>query len=238
LPGPGVLYVAFGERYVAEAIHSVRSLQRHCPGLPTVLFTDKPAPGAPFDEVRVVEVGHIRAKVDLFIESPFDRTLYLDSDTRVVFDLRDMFDVLNRFDVAMAHDFSRKRLTTGSRIPEYAAIPYAFSEFNSGVVLYGRSPGALRLFETWRQRFHEFKDRTEGWDQASLRVAAWETDVRILTLPPEFNVRSEGVRRRVAKSVADGRNPGLMVPRILHWHGLHEAKWWHRFSPKYRAFNV
>jgi hypothetical protein len=43
------------------------------------------------------------------------------------------------------------------------------------------------------------------------------------------------VRRRVAKSVANGTNPGLMEPRVLHWHGLHDEKWWHRFSPKYRA---
>jgi hypothetical protein len=232
----GVVYVAFGERFVAEAAYSARSLQQHCPGLPAVLFTDKPVTESPFDDVKLVEVGHIRAKVDLLAQSPFEQTLYIDSDTRVVRDLRDVFDVLGRFDLAMAHDFARKRSTMASRIPEYAAIPYAFSEFNGGVILYGRSPGATRFLELWRQRFHQYKEQTQGWDQASLRVAAWESGAQILTLPPEFNVRSEGVRRRVGKSVAAGTNPGVMVPRILHWHGLHEEKWWHRFSPKYRPF--
>lgn len=228
----GVVYVAFGDRFVAEAVHSVDSLRRHCPGLPAVLFTDRPAHGAPFDEVRVVEVGHIRAKVDLLAQSPFDQSLYLDSDTRVVHDLRDVYEVLDRFDLAMCHDFARKRETMSRHIPEYAAIPYAFSEFNGGVILYGNSEAARRFLELWRQRFHQYREQTKGWDQASLRVAAWESRARILTLPPEFNVRSEAVRRRVAKQ----RLPGVMVPRVLHWHGLHDVKWWHRLSPKYRGF--
>lgn len=37
----GVVYVAFGDRFVAEAVHSVRSLQQQCPGLPAALFTDR-----------------------------------------------------------------------------------------------------------------------------------------------------------------------------------------------------
>ena len=80
----GVVYVAFGDRFVAEAVHSVRSLQAQCPGLPAILFTDRPLPGAPFEEVRVVEVGHIRAKVDLLAQSPFDESLYLDSDNPLI----------------------------------------------------------------------------------------------------------------------------------------------------------
>lgn len=232
----GVLYVAFGDRYVAEAVHSVVSLRRHCPGLPAILFTNRALAATPFDDVRVVEVDHSRAKVDLLGLSPFERTLYLDSDTRVVHDLRDVFHVLERFDVAMAHDFARKRRTMASVIAEYDAIPYAYSEFNGGVVLYGRTPGASRFLELWRERFHQFRDRTNGWDQPALRVAAWESGAHIMTLPPEFNVRSAAVRRRVAKSVSAGTNPGVMVPRVLHWHGLHAEKWWHRWSPKYSAW--
>lgn len=230
----GVVYVAFGDKYVAEAVHSAHSLRQHSPGIPTLLFTDRAPAGAPFDEVRIAQIDHIRAKVDLLPESPFDETLYLDSDTRVVRDISDIFDVLARFDVAMTYDFGRKRLTMASRVPEYAAIPYAFGEFNGGVVLFRRSDAALRFLRRWQELFHQYKDKTSGWDQATLRVAAWQSDARIMVLPPEFNIRSAGVKRRVQKSVRDGSNPGLMEPRILHWHGLHDTKWWHRFSPKYR----
>jgi hypothetical protein len=46
-------------------------------------------------------------------------------------------------------------------------------------------------------------------------------------------VRS-GVRRRVGKSVAARLVPASWY-RILHGTDR-DRKWWHRFSPKYRAF--
>ena len=40
-------------------------------------------------------------------ETRFERTLFLDADTRVMAPLGDLFDVLKRFDCAMAHDVRR-----------------------------------------------------------------------------------------------------------------------------------
>jgi lipopolysaccharide biosynthesis glycosyltransferase len=233
----GIIYIAFGERYVAEAIHSARSARRHSPLLPIVLFTDRATQDVSFAEVRVVPMTHMRAKVDYLINTPFEQTLYLDSDTQVVQDLSDMFGLLERFDVAMAHDFSRRRKDFAQRIPAYGAIPYAFPEMNSGVILYNRSAATQRLLQRWQELFYLHKDITRGWDQGTLRIALWESEVRLHTLPVEYNVRPQGVRNRVAKGARAGRDySNQMAPQILHWHGLHERKWWHRFSPKYTAY--
>lgn len=87
----GLLWIAFGERYVSEAEHSAGSA---APMLARALLADRePATGV-FDVVRRIEPGHIRAKVDFLAESPFARTLYLDSDTRVVGELADVFELL------------------------------------------------------------------------------------------------------------------------------------------------
>jgi hypothetical protein len=113
---------------------------------------------------------HPRIKVDLLHESPFKRTLYLDSDTEVVGDISDLFDLLDRFDVGLAHDFTRKRLRWSRAIPEYSEIPYGLSEMNGGVILLGHGPGARQFLQLWQTYFHRYKVVTRGWDQASLRI--------------------------------------------------------------------
>ena len=236
-PTRGVLYIAFGDYCVAEAVHSAASVRAHNPRLATALFGDRDVPDGAFDVVRRIVPEHFRAKVDFLHESPFAQTLYLDSDTRVVGDVTDVFGLLGRFDVALAHDFARKRRRMSAVMPEYAAIPYAFPEMNGGVVLYEPQGPAAAFLRTWRERFHQYREVTNGWDQASLRVALWESGVRVATLPDEFNVRSAAVRRRVGK-MSRTTEPDLLHPRILHWHGLHEPGGvLRRFSAKHRPYD-
>jgi len=109
-------------------------------------------------------------------------------------------------------------------IPECAEIPYAFSEFNGGVILYGASVAARRFLALWREFFERYSETTLGWDQASLRIAAWQSEAQIHTLPVEFNVRSASSRRRARKLVARGEEPELLRPRIWHWRGVHRRR--------------
>src|SRR5512137_260112 len=90
-PTQGVLYVATGRRYILSAIHSARSVRRHNPGLPVHLYADWQVQGfdfkadpAPFTSVGNITGGHYRSKVDYSVETPYERTLYLDTDTRVL----------------------------------------------------------------------------------------------------------------------------------------------------------
>jgi hypothetical protein len=232
----GVVYIASGDRYVEEAVYSAHSLRAHSPQLPIVLFSDRDVADSPFDEVRIVPTRHHRPKVDYLSESPFERTLYLDSDTRVVRPLDEMFALLDRFDMAMAHCFARRRQQYVEKIPEYAAIPYSFPEMNSGVILYAMSAGSKNLFAAWREVYYRYQSVTQGWDQPSLRVALWQTQLALATLPVEYNVRSQGVRDRTWRALRKGGAPDAMLPRVLHWHGLNSPQWWHRFSPKYRQY--
>ncbi len=233
----GVIYIAFGEKYVKQAVHSAESVKKHSPDLEIAIICDENVTDKIFDHVIVKEVSHKRAKVDYISESPFEYSLYLDSDTEVVMDISDIFSLLKKYDLAMAHCFTRKRERWAKKIEEYDNIPYAFSEFNGGVVLFKRSPNSSKFFELWKEKFYKYKDITKGWDQASLRMAAWETKAAIHTLPPEFNVRSAAVRKRSDKMRVKGEEPGVLLPRIFHWHGLEKKKSWLRwFSAKYRPY--
>lgn len=218
----GVFFIAFGEKYVDEAVHCARSI-RDCSDLGIAILCDRldEAQRQLFDHAALIKPAHIRAKVDFLDRTPFDNTLYLDSDTQVLEDLSEVFGILEKYDVAMAHDFARKRHRWCNVIPEYAAIPDGFSEFGGGVILYNRERAADFLGR-WREYFYRYYRLTNGWDQASLRIAAWESAASIYVLPPEFNVRSTQTRAKTDTLPVNEGGAHPLRPRIYHWHGLND----------------
>ena len=110
--------------------------------------------------------------------TPFDRTLYLDSDTMICTPIDDVFDLLDRFDIALAHAHSRNRKRTLKRWTQ--DLPRSFPQFNGGVIAYRSRPQVLELLDEWRQCFH-----SEGFkkDQVRLRELLWKSDLRITMLP-------------------------------------------------------
>lgn len=191
-PIAGVLYIASGEKYIRAAMRSALSVRRHCPDLLIHLYADWTGhPGfdfgrdpSPFTSVGTIEAPHRRSKVDYLPRTPFDRTLYLDTDTRLNADIRGMFQVLDRFDLALAQSHKR------GDMPQLAKwrieVPQAFPQSNAGVMLYRRTPEVIRFLEDWRDSFH-----AAGFDkdQRTLRELLWLSDLRIAALPPEYNVR-------------------------------------------------
>ena len=182
----GVLYVATGTSFTKAAVASAKSVRQHSPGVEVDIFTDEPSAVDPaqFDHVHVIPDPHRRSKVDYLDKTRFDRTLYLDTDTRVLVDVRPVFEILDRFDVAAAHGHLRNR---GKDITVWREkIPPSFPQVNSGVFLYKRSEAVWKFLENWRVAFH-----SAGFskDQVTLRELLWLSDLRVLILPPEYNVR-------------------------------------------------
>jgi len=185
----GVVYIATGAASVEAAQASAQSIRRANPELSLALFTDAngladPRTRSTFDGISRIANPHRRSKVDHLAATPFERTLYLDADTRVYAALAPVFALLDRFDVALAHAHARERESTNE--PWRKEIPASFPQFNGGVILYRSSAPVLALLESWREAFH-----TAGFrkDQVTLRELLWESDLRIATLPPEYNVR-------------------------------------------------
>lgn len=205
----GVIYVASGPEYRDLAVASARSLRAVEPGLAVDLFTDAPeaVPGGLFDMVHRIERPEPRSKLACMAETRFERTLFLDADTRVMAPLGDLFDVLKRFDCAMAHDVRR----ASDLVQEGLAVrtPYAFPQLNSGVLLYRRSVAMLAFLREWQRRF---KAAGLSRDQIVLKDLLWESDIRFYVLPPEFNLR------RV--TMLDAWEPLDARPTILHSHRL------------------
>jgi hypothetical protein len=187
----GILYIAAGSKYIRAAMNSAESVRRHSPGLATHLYADWQDRGFdfrrspfPFTSVEAIDEPHRRSKVDYISRTPFDRTLYLDTDTALNADVRSLFQVLDRFDIALCH--AHRRNAVQRLAPWRIALPPAFPQYNAGVILFRRTPAVVRFLEEWSRSFHEAGFQQ---DQKTLRELLWLSDLRMATLPPEYNVR-------------------------------------------------
>jgi hypothetical protein len=216
----GVLYIAAGKKYIKAAILSAQTVHEKSPKLKIALFADWQQNGfsretdlAIFDYVESIDNPHRRSKVDIMGKTPFDETLYLDTDTRIVEDIEPMFDVLQRFDLALCHAHRRKHPITNKvwRIQ----FPSSYPQFNSGVVLYTKNEKTMLFFEQWKTNFY-----AAGYpqDQITLRETLWNSALRVYTLPPEYNVRFWKYL------YLWGRNE--VTPRILHMQKFHDGNLW------------
>lgn len=192
-PSKGILYIATGELYIRAAIRSAKSVLKCCPDLPTHLYADWEnydfkfgESSYPFTGVDSVKDPHRRSKLDYLPQTPFEWTLYLDTDTTLNTDIRDMFRVLERFDIALAH--AHKRNVPERLTPWRLVLPQAFPQYNSGVMLYRKTPAVMNFLDEWRDAYHKNLDHIRQ-DQMTLRELLWSSNLRITALPPEYNVR-------------------------------------------------
>lgn len=218
----GVLYITAGRKYLRAAMHSAASVRRHCPGLATHLYADWREQGVdfstspdPFTSVAPIDHPHRRSKVDYISQSPFERTLYLDSDTEVVADIRSLFDVLDRFDIALCH--AHRRNTPDRLAPWRVALPQGFPQYNGGLVLFKRTPAVQAFLEAWARHYHE---AGFSQDQRTLRELLWLSDLRMATLPPEYNVRF--VKYHYLWKLA----PTEAETKIFHLRRFHDGPFW------------
>jgi hypothetical protein len=202
-PECGVIYVTSGAFHTAAAVSAAHSVRESNPWLAIDLYTDEPDVDGPFDRIVAFSGGHRRSKVDYLAQTRFRRTLYLDSATMVVADLRPMFELLSRFDLAIAHAHARN---AGRQTEIWRQeIPEAFPQHNGGVILYRGEGKTLKFMKDWSTAYHEagFK-----WDQITLRELMWMSDLAIYALPPEYNIRY--------RKYLDVWTEREAVPKILH----------------------
>jgi hypothetical protein len=217
----GILYIAAGEKYIRAAINSAKSVAKHCPGLPTHLFADWQTyhdfkfdkNPDPFTSVAPIPDPHRRSKLDYLHLTPFDRTLYLDTDTSVYADIRGMFELLDRFDIALSH--AHQRNDYFRTIPWRINLPLAYPQFNGGVILYCKRPDVIQFLNEWRDQFNKAGFQQ---DQITLRELLWLSDLRIATLPPEYNVRF--LKYHLMWSRTEART------RIFHLQMYHDGPFW------------
>ncbi len=217
LQGRGVLYIVSGQKYFKAAIQSAKSVRNHSPGLGVHIYADEESlklVNDNYDSIssfELIDSPHYRSKVDYLSKTPFERTLYLDSDTRVCAPIDDLFDLLDRFDIALGH--AHRRYHSETTTMWKTNIPESFPQFNGGVIAYRSTPEVFELLESWCREFHEASFKK---DQVTLRELLWFSNLRIATLPPEYNLRYRKYLKIWDKFEAQAK--------ILHFREFHEQE--------------
>lgn len=179
-PTRGALYIAFGERYREEVRRSAESLRRVNSSFEVAVVGDRPWTGGfrPNHFVDRPAILSLACKSRYMGESPFEETLFLDTDTFVARDPLPLFGLLKHYDVC---------------------VPFGGAQFNhpggldhqaracSGMILYRNTEAVRDVFRRWDEEYAAEAERL-GYsgqaDERSLTIALAESRLRLGVLPP------------------------------------------------------
>lgn len=191
----GILYSAVGDAYFAEALTSARSSLRFN-RIPHLIVTEARRDLSEGSlSVHVVESSGnpFADKIRAMTATPFERTIFLDTDTYVLDDLSGVFSLLDRFDVVASH-------APGYRGLADPDVPSAFYELNTGVLGWRQTDATRALLTDWLATYERWsaeppfpgvgmEDGLPG-DQPAFRRCVWEHRVQLCVIGHEYNLRT------------------------------------------------
>ncbi|MGB3188748.1 MAG: hypothetical protein WBB43_04890 [Limnoraphis sp.] len=185
----GILYYAKGERWIKEALQSAQSVKAAMPNIKTAIVSDTPLPKELFDiQIKAPdEVGVKQLKMWSLRQTPFEKTIYLDTDTYIADSIWELFEMLNRFEIALAVTprWMVKLKRNGGNVEENG-VPVCFPNLNTGVIVYQKNQRIDNFFSDWA-KLH--KDWGEKQDQPPFRNTLYHSDIRFGVLPSNYNYR-------------------------------------------------
>lgn len=192
----GAIYIITQDpRYVGLLENSAASLKRAMPGLPITAFSQFPIESPCIDSVVRVSPSRDGCydKARLMLESPYERTLFIDADTYVLEPVDELFALLDHFDCAATHE---EYLNTDwdNRYPR-RDIPASFPEYNTGILAFNRSDRVRSVLGQWSVLYEDFLRTHPNEainDQPFFRAAVYFGSVRIATLSREYNCKFRG----------------------------------------------
>lgn len=198
----GVVYVATGADFVEESIISAKQLKRIMPDVDVTIFSDRHVNNSIFDSAVVIDspTYSFLDKVKIIQQSPYQKTLYIDTDIYVNEPVYELFDILDDFDLAAAIDSHQQSVLPNNNYTapeiytgEYDPIP----EFNCGLISFRNNSRVMDCFKKWEDNY----DTSADWaDQPSLMPAFQHSKVRYCPLPRRYNY-IPGLRNSVSGKV-------------------------------------
>lgn len=223
----GVIYTASGKRYVAEAIYSAKTLKRHNKRLKATLFTsDKGIKSRYFDEIIFQPpVKHPQKyKIENMLNSPYEYTLYLDSDTEIKDKIEELFDFLLIYDMGLTN---RVKCSWGNPV-KY--IDFIDEEcYNGGFLLFKKMESVNNFLKAWFDKMllnedDQIRPGTPTGDQQPLNDLIFKENL-LETLNVKYVILPNKIynaRPWLWKSAKDLGEYGNI--KIFHSKGLNKSK--------------
>ncbi len=146
----GVIYLVSGGRsYLGELITSLKSLRRHDPALPVTVFSRFKVPASlGCEHVPLDSREHpLKLKVLTLRRSPYERTLFLDTDITLRGPVSPVFENLDTHDFCAANSHEADWTVSP---PRFVAMIKP-GDYNTGVLLYRKTPAMLRFLDRWEE---------------------------------------------------------------------------------------
>lgn len=180
----GILYFAKGEEFILEAELSAQRVKEMLDGPDITLISDISYESPYFDNIIVDDSEFKKSdKPRSLLRSPYEKTLYLDSDIWVEQSIMEVFDVLNQFDLGVVKDPLEPHIHSADKEHPIEGVPEAFPEFNSGFIIFNQTPEVVNMFRDWLSRCEPTDDR----DQRSFRPALFHSNINMTALSPRYN---------------------------------------------------
>jgi hypothetical protein len=179
-----------GRKFVEEAEASAASVKAVMPDCPIGLVSESGSTSKDFDiqlEIKDAAYSFID-KILAMKDTPFEATLYLDTDTFVLGQMNSLFDLLDRFDMAAAFEPARFLYSIDG-------VPNSFPELNTGVILFNSRPLIFQSIDEWHRLYSEEIEavkligRKPWHDQLAFTRMVFESKLSFFVLPPEYNAR-------------------------------------------------
>lgn len=194
----GIIYSCAGRTtFLHEAIESAKSVRKYLPNAQICLFHNYDDSLISsyeinvFTEIKKIKIpevkdsrfkgqmSHFLTKLYSILETPYENTLFLDTDTEVKKPIKSMFDLLKKFDIAIAPGpMTQPPVDSSDIINE---LPKEFPELNTGVILYRMNEKMRKFLNEWKNVFlHNtnglFRRHGKGGEQVSLRYLLWNAE--------------------------------------------------------------
>ncbi|MCG8308412.1 MAG: glycosyltransferase family 77 protein [Cytophagales bacterium] len=189
----GYLYAATNQRYIDEAIQSVRSLRKIDKNVHTTLITDKHLNINEFDSIITLDYSEIGIdawknglsfKIRAIQNSPYDHTFFLDTDTYFCESCKELFELLEYYELLIVHSPRDVNLVSVDNKTLDGYYPY-----NTGVIVYKKTEATKRLFEEWHRAYISSGADYDD-DQAAFMKALLTNDIKLYVLHSIYNLRT------------------------------------------------